>query len=90
MMSRSATNGFQAYQAAPASRASQCSPASSAATPELASTKMDSSSSFCTMSAGSTRAAVAATASLGTARGSVPASPNIAGVNGGRGTATMS
>ncbi len=42
------------------------------------------------MSAGSTRAAAATTASLGTARGGPPVSPAIAAVNGWRGTMTMS
>ena len=58
--------------------------------PEQASTKMDSSSSFCTMSAGSALAAAAATASLGTALGRVPVKPKIVAVNGCRGTLTMS
>jgi len=52
--------------------------------------KIESSSSFCTTSAGSTREAAATTASLGTARGGPPARPASAAVNGCRGTMTMS
>ena len=51
---------------------------------------MASSTSFCAMSAGSTRLAAASTASLGTARGGPPASPTMAALNGSRGTTTMS
>ena len=59
-----------------------------AATPEQASTKIDSSTAFCTRSAGSTREAVAITRSLGTARAG--ARPGRAAENGSRGTNTMS
>ena len=52
--------------------------------------KISSSTSFCTMSAGSRRDATATAKSLGTARGAPPASPNIAAVNGSLGTNTMS
>ena len=49
---------------------------------------MASSTSFCTMSPGTTRDARATTRSLGTARGG--ASPGMAAANGSRGTKTMS
>jgi hypothetical protein len=42
------------------------------------------------MSAGTIRDKTASTASLGTALGGPPASPNIVAVNGSRGTITMS
>jgi hypothetical protein len=45
---------------------------------------------FCTRSAGRTWESAVTTASLGTARGKVPPIPNIAALNRGDGTKTMS
>jgi hypothetical protein len=100
MISRSATNGFQAYSTPAATCAARPPPAASPcrsadrrrsrAAPAEASTKIASSTAFWTTSAGAILASAAITASLGTARGSVPPVPSTALLNCGRGTKTMS
>jgi hypothetical protein len=88
--SRSATHGFQIARTTTTARSPRPGGSASLAAPTPSSTRAPTSASCCQTQPGASIDAVAATASSGTARGSVGPRPNHAGSHDIRGTATMS